>query len=261
MNKTGLTVHVIVRNEEQWIWYAINSVLPFSEKIIIYDTGSTDRTIELIHLIKSDKIIFKPKGRVTPQELAKLRNEQIKETETDWFLLLDGDEVWPEKSIIELTQLIVKAKKDVIGVVVKALLPVGDLFHYQSEMAGKYELLGKKGHLNMRVYRKTPKYHWEAVPPYTAYVEKYVNSNNVQVQDIPQNLTFLKNEYWHLTHLIRSTVDTHYKRKYEIGKYSKRKIPEVFYKPRPSEVPTPWVKFSTAERILAFFLYLKRKFI
>ena len=44
----GLTVHCIVKNEERWIWYSLMSVLEHSDKIIVYDTGSSDKTIEII---------------------------------------------------------------------------------------------------------------------------------------------------------------------------------------------------------------------
>jgi len=35
--KNNLTAHMLVKNEEQWIWYAINSVINRVDQIIIYD--------------------------------------------------------------------------------------------------------------------------------------------------------------------------------------------------------------------------------
>ena len=48
---------MIVKNEDQWVFYAINSVLPYVDELIITDTGSTDHTLELIRSIHSPKII------------------------------------------------------------------------------------------------------------------------------------------------------------------------------------------------------------
>ncbi|OGG28069.1 hypothetical protein A3A59_02955 [Candidatus Gottesmanbacteria bacterium RIFCSPLOWO2_01_FULL_42_10] len=247
----NLTGHMIVRNEEQWVWYAIQSVINHVDELLIFDTGSDDKTNEIIKSIASPKITFVEKGRVTPQELADLRNEQIKLTRTDWFLLLDGDEIWPQVTIGELVELIKKVGPKVIGLVVNTRLPLGDLFHYQSESAGHYQLLGKRGHFNIRCYRKTPIFHWECVYPYKKYIEKYVDRNGIQVQDKTGTLTRLNGEYWHLTHLVRSSQDTHGKRKYEIGQEADVSLPEVFYLPRQTLVPDPWIKYALHERIWA----------
>ena len=110
-----ITVHMVVKNEEQWVWFAVNSVLNFVDRIIIYDTGSTDRTLEILKSIKSSKIEFEEKGSVTPEKLVDLRNEQIKNTKTDWFMLLDGDEVWSEKSLTLLLSKIQSAPKEKIA--------------------------------------------------------------------------------------------------------------------------------------------------
>jgi hypothetical protein len=151
-----------------------------------------------------------------------------------------------------------------MGVVVKTRLPVGDLYHYQPETAGRYELLGKRGHYNMRAYRKSPQYHWEAVPPYVTYVEKYVDTRGIQIQDQKEKLLLLNEEYWHLTHLPRSKTDTHGKRKYEIGERVKIPLPEVFFLKRPAAIPAPWVHYAWWETVYAYMktplLMLKRNF-
>jgi glycosyltransferase involved in cell wall biosynthesis len=54
---SGITVHMVVKNEDQWIWYSIQSVLQYVDKILITDTGSTDHTVEIIKSIKSPKLI------------------------------------------------------------------------------------------------------------------------------------------------------------------------------------------------------------
>jgi len=56
MKKFKIVVHCLVKNEENFIWYAINSVLPFVDKIMIWDNDSTDKTIEIIKSIHSPKI-------------------------------------------------------------------------------------------------------------------------------------------------------------------------------------------------------------
>src|SRR3990167_5692967 len=53
----SITVHCVVKNEEKWVWYALNSVIDIAQKVLIFDTGSTDKTVEIIKKIKNKKII------------------------------------------------------------------------------------------------------------------------------------------------------------------------------------------------------------
>jgi len=91
--KTNLTVHCVVKNEERWIWFALKSILDIADKILVYDTGSSDRTVDIIKTIKSKKIFFEEKGEVDAKGLAQFRREQLIRTKKEWFLILDGDEI------------------------------------------------------------------------------------------------------------------------------------------------------------------------
>ena len=53
--KNRITVHTLVKNEERWIWYALKSVLPFVDQIIVWDTGSTDKTTAIIRATEFDR--------------------------------------------------------------------------------------------------------------------------------------------------------------------------------------------------------------
>lgn len=104
----SITAHCVIRNEDLWIWYVIQAVLPYFDKILITDTGSEDKTLEILDTIKSDKItlLHKPKlmGLEFQSKFNEYRNEQIKMTETDWWFLLDGDEVFSSKAIKEMIE-------------------------------------------------------------------------------------------------------------------------------------------------------------
>lgn len=242
----SITAHVIVKNEEQWIWYAINSVIEYVDKIIIFDTGSTDQTINIIKSIRSPKIKFEEKGLVNPKQLVDLRNEQINKTETDWFMLLDGDEVWPENSIRKITTLNFGNKK---AVVVRTRNCVGDIYHYLPENRGHYRLLGMEGHFNIRFYKKSPGYKWVGTYPLEAY-----SNDDGPINNQDDKLLFIDTYYWHLTHLVRSSVENK-KRRIEKGiRTDEKDIPQVFFKKSPGIVPNPFIKPSFYERIIASFI-------
>lgn len=258
--KSQVTAHMVVRNEEQWVWYAINSVIDFVDRLLVYDTGSTDRTVSIVKLITNPKINCHQLGDVSPSELVELRNRQIEDTRTNWFMLLDGDEVWPKDTIEEFVKTIMSVKSNIMGIVIPTIIPVGDLFHYQPESAGKYRLMGKVGQMNLRGYKKQQGWQWEGIYPLEAYVNKKV----VPIQQLEQNLLMLQNPYWHLTYLRRSTADTHGKRKLEIGEIKSLNLPKVFFSIRPNQVPSPWISFSPKEKLAADLmtplLRIKRRF-
>jgi glycosyltransferase involved in cell wall biosynthesis len=97
--KDLITVHCRVRNEERFIKAAILSVLPLAHRVLVYDTGSTDRTLAEIRSIGSDKIELVEKAPSDPRGIMEYRNEMIERTETEWFMLVDGDEIYPAHSV------------------------------------------------------------------------------------------------------------------------------------------------------------------
>lgn len=250
------TVCMIVKNEDQWIWYAISSIIKQASIIYLYDTGSRDKTVEIIKTFASNKIVFEEKGEVTPKKLVYLRNEQLARTKTDWFLLVDGDEVWPRETIEQFSKIITKVNNNKWGIVVKNRVCLGDIFHYQEERAGKYNIAGKKGHLNIRGYKKSSQYKWSGIYPNEAYMDDH----KIALQEKKEQLVFLDDYIWHLTHLKRSSRYFNKKRKLEIGnKINKKELPEVFFLPTPSLVPSPWVKFSPLEKIASVVFTPLRK--
>lgn len=237
-----ITAHCIVKNEENFIWYAVNSIINYVDKMMIWDQGSADKTIEIIKTLKSSKILFK---RVS-EDVGTIRQKMLEETDGDRIFILDGDEVWYEDSIKNLTAALSEAgnSKD-CGVVPNYML-IGDIFHYQEKLAGKYRIGEKKGYYNIRAIRKTEGLHVKGTYPNEAYVTK----EGVKVQNLnKERILFLETPYLHASFLKRSSKDkqslllrSNRKIKYEIGESFPKDFyyPEVFFKPRPDIVPSPW---------------------
>ena len=260
--KSNLTVHCVIKNEERWIWFAVNSILDIAEKILIYDTGSADKTVEIVKTIKSKKIIFEEKGEVDAKGLTQLRREQLARTKTDWFLILDGDEVWPEQTKKELVKKIKNADKSDWGIVVRTWNLVGDVYHYHPEsIRYRWPFAPKdyKGWANLRVMRRSiPGLHIKGDYPLEAYCDR----DETPIQNYgDQHLLFLKNRYFHTTYLRRSdtrerdksVLNRLKKSKMELGmSFSKNfKYPEVFYKKLPKIVTSPWTKRSNFESFVS----------
>lgn len=194
-----LTSHTIIKNEEAWIKPALEAVLADLDQLLVWDTGSTDATVQLIQSIKSDKIFLKQCGPVNREGLVRLRNEQIKATKTDWFLLVDGDEIWPKANLSQLIQAAKKARPETLALVNRTRNCVGDLNHYLPESQGYYRIGPWSGHLNIRAIRNLTGLKVTGSYPNEAYVYQ-----GKKLQDQPEKLEFADTWYWHTTHLKRT---------------------------------------------------------
>jgi glycosyltransferase involved in cell wall biosynthesis len=197
----SITVHCVIRNEERFAWYAINSVLPYVDTVLVYDTGSTDRTREVVKSIKSPKLVFKECGEVSKQEFFKLRQKQIEITKTDWILVLDGDEIWPEAAIKTLVAYLKSAPKNITSVAVYFDNFVNDVFHYQPSSEGGYQIAGKKGNITIRAMRNIPGLH--VTGDYG--IEGYYNGKGTPIQNETSKISVLDVSYLHASNLVRSS--------------------------------------------------------
>lgn len=96
-----LTIALIVKNEEKTLERCLKSLQPLRDavesELIITDTGSTDRTVEIARKYTDRIIFFK-----WCNDFAAARNTGVNAARGEWFLFLDGDE-WFE-SVAELIE-------------------------------------------------------------------------------------------------------------------------------------------------------------
>lgn len=131
MERPTLTVCVIAKNEESNIGAALASVQGVADELIVVDTGSTDRTIEIARAFGA-KIVHYPWN----DDFSAARNAGIEAATGDWILMLDADETLPERSVIPLLAAIrnpyadgyLSAMVDCAGETSSAPVPIARLF-------------------------------------------------------------------------------------------------------------------------------------
>ncbi|MFQ5713266.1 MAG: glycosyltransferase [Candidatus Scalinduaceae bacterium] len=83
----SISLCMIVRNEEENLARCLNSVKEVVDEIIIVDTGSTDRTVEIAKSFGAKVFNHPWEG-----SFSKARNHSLKYATCEWILRLDGDD-------------------------------------------------------------------------------------------------------------------------------------------------------------------------
>lgn len=105
----SVSLCMIVRNEEKTLSRCLESAKSLVNEIVIVDTGSTDKTIEVAEGYGA-KIMHK----VWTGSFAEARNYCLKHATGDWILQLDADEELESASTSELIEIVMN--KDIDGI-------------------------------------------------------------------------------------------------------------------------------------------------
>lgn len=266
-----ITGHMVVKNEDRWIWFSIMSVIDYLDKLIIFDTGSIDHTNNIIEEIIKDelygtKIYYEKIGVVSPENFYKVRQKQIDITDSEYFMVIDGDEIWYQDSINELNTILSQNRP--LLVATKFINCCGDIFHYRYDDKETYCIKGMIGSITIRVYSmKIPGIHCGGIYG----VEGYADQDGIAVQEKGYSITVMHGKYLHTSLLNRSSAQrgdflikyrrskmhTYWDAEFDID----HKYPEVFYMDYPKYVKSPFKKdFNLIRSIYHIGHYLKRIF-
>lgn len=90
--QSRLSVCLIVKNEERFLDSCLASIVPVAHEIVVVDTGSTDRTVEIARRHEARLASFR-----WCDDFSAARNAGLAMARGDWVLILDADEeVHPE---------------------------------------------------------------------------------------------------------------------------------------------------------------------
>jgi glycosyltransferase involved in cell wall biosynthesis len=252
--------NTLVKNEERYLWFSLMSVLDYVDKILIWDTGSSDKTLQIIQEVKNnypEKILFKEVGEVDPIAYTKMRQKMLDETKSDWIMILDGDEVWWDDSMKMVTQTIEKSGSDLDSIVTPYFNIVGDIYHFQKESAGRYKIDDKIGNHTIRFMNRkisglyTSRSHGQ---------HGYFDKSDTLIQDRnSKRRRFVQAPFLHFTHMVRS-VNTEFdikvpkrkgKYKFELGVSFPLDFyyPEVFFEQRPKNVDSVFRSMKSRELV------------
>jgi glycosyltransferase involved in cell wall biosynthesis len=103
--KKGLSICMIVKNEEKWLDSCLSSAKKWADEIIICDTGSTDRSVEIAK--KYTDNVFSHKW----VDFSDARNASVRDAKYDYIFTLDADEYLDDDQWERLKKSIDGARK------------------------------------------------------------------------------------------------------------------------------------------------------
>lgn len=86
-SQASLSLCMIVKNEQAGLGACLNAAKSMVDEIIVVDTGSTDRTLDVARVFGAHTVEF-PWGR----DFAAARNVSLEQARGQWILILDADE-------------------------------------------------------------------------------------------------------------------------------------------------------------------------
>ncbi|MFD2672680.1 glycosyltransferase [Marinicrinis sediminis] len=111
MTQPSLSLCMIVKNEERMLEQCLQSAAEVVDEMIIVDTGSTDRTVDIASSFNARVIDFP-----WTHHFAEARNAGIREASSDWILWMDADEELDTETTPLIKPMLGSSQKDVLSV-------------------------------------------------------------------------------------------------------------------------------------------------
>lgn len=203
-----ITPCIMLKNEEYWIHYVVRDLFKVFPQVLILDTGSTDRTLDIIRRTAvgyNGLILLEANYHNDPVLIGNGRNIMREACPTYWMFLVDGDEIWREA---KLRNMLVYNTKDETEVIMLAGWNVQDV-------DGRLQL--RTHDLANRDGLFAPDIRWTSTHyPFEGYglVEEYLNKSKGMY--LPAHECYA----WHMRHTLRSSANWDaYFRKDKLGFY------------------------------------------
>ncbi|MEG6569299.1 glycosyltransferase [Thermoanaerobacterium thermosaccharolyticum] len=189
-----LSLCMIVKNEENNLGRCLESVKDIVDEIIIVDTGSSDRTVDIAKSFGADVFYYKWRN-----DFSAARNFSLDKANGDWILLMDADDEIDREDRKKIKKLLEDEKIDAY---------LFETISYVGDKPGTDAL----SNLNVRIIKNKPEYRFVgaiheqilmpilkhggnvAEVPIKVYHYGYLNKNIKDKDKRNRNMTILKKE-------------------------------------------------------------------
>lgn len=203
--KYELSIGMIVKNEEEGLEECLKALSRLRDEVncelIITDTGSTDRTVEIAEKYADKVLHFE-----WCNDFSKARNTGVEAAEGKWFMFLDADEVF-DRSIMELVKFLKLPNRDDYDnatYIVRSYMD-DERKRYNDFRAGRmFNFTKKKRYFVFTIHEAIPaegeRYQLDGVAWHSGYHEGVFGDKRVRNREIlekelaedPNNIRFMK---------------------------------------------------------------------
>lgn len=151
----SISVCMIVKNEENFLPKCLESIRDIADEIIVVDTGSTDRSIEIARSYGA-KVYQYP----WENDFSRHRNQSLDRATGDWIFVIDADEIIPRKEINKLRKAVETPWADAYRMTTRNYKPTPNQMNtrkttgeYEEEQGYQYWVPSTK----IRLFRRNPR--------------------------------------------------------------------------------------------------------
>ena len=109
--KPEVSLCMIVKNEEDQLPRALKSVEGLADEVIVVDTGSSDRTVEI-----AESFGAKVYHHKWEKDFSKARNQSLSYATKEWIFILDADEEVVREDIPVIKEMLAQKKHDLLSI-------------------------------------------------------------------------------------------------------------------------------------------------
>ncbi|MGG3887081.1 glycosyltransferase [Brevibacillus panacihumi] len=166
---------VITKNEENNLSTCLDSLKSVVSEIIVVDTGSTDRTVEIAKNFGAKVFLFEWKN-----DFAAARNYAIEQAKSDWIIFLDADEYFAPDCIKEVPLAIREAHTRNMDMIISMMSNI-------EKKTGELTM----SNLQIRIFKNDPKIRYVG-----AIHERLVKHNSqAKTLDAQKKITIIHTGY------------------------------------------------------------------
>lgn len=107
MPRPAVSAMYVIKNEEEYLPYSIQSIYPVVDEIVVVDNGSTDRTVEIARKFDKVRLYFSQ-----ARDFSVLRNLALQKSSGEWLMKIDADEVFFEDLLEAMPRLVADPEAD-----------------------------------------------------------------------------------------------------------------------------------------------------